>query len=125
MSNCANIATFSRLSDVDRELNNINTESSCAKERQELHIKLLESKILGLRAQLSLDLNIRTRLEEQKGQIQTLEKENQGLKASQDTPTKGIQSLMKSVTLKDKPIKEQLEAYRTKVQELESQIRYC
>ena len=125
MSNCANIATFSRLSDVDRELNNINTESSCEKERQELHIKLLESKILGLRAQLSLDLNIRTRLEEQKGQIQTLEKENQGLKASQDTPTKGIQSLMKSVTLKDNPIKEQLEAYRTKVQELESQIRYC
>ena len=105
-------------------MNNINAESSCAKERQELHIKLLESKILGLRAQLSLDLNIRTRLEEQKGQIQTLEKENQGLKASQDTPTKGIQCLMKSVTLKDKPIKEQLEAYRTKVQELESQIRY-
>jgi hypothetical protein len=68
-----------RLSEIEKDLGHICIETKCAKEQRNLHIKLLESNIVNLKAELSSIFQEKSQIEEQKKKIEALEKENQVL----------------------------------------------
>ena len=93
-------------------------------DKKNTYVKHLENNISDLTGDLFAILKEKSELEEQKKTLEALELENKLLRNVQDddTPTKGIQSQMKGVSIKEKSVKEQLKSYASKVKELEEQI---